>query len=57
MAVMINRLISTSLAAKDSIEEHWKSVVMMDQCQSTAKVEVTLVQRYFNQQRISNDSA
>ena len=37
IVVMINRLISTSLAAKDSIKEHWKSVVMVDQCQSTAK--------------------
>ena len=37
IAVMRNRLISTSIAAKDSRKEHWKSVVMVDQCQSTAK--------------------
>ena len=37
IVVMINRLIGTSLAAKDSIKEHWKGVVMVDQCQSTAK--------------------
>ena len=35
--VMINRLTSTSLAAKDSIKEHSKSVAMVDQCQSIAK--------------------
>ena len=37
IVVMINRLMRTSLAAKDSIKEYWKSVVMVDQCQSTAK--------------------
>ena len=36
IVVMINRLTSTSLAAKDSIKEHWKTVAM-DQCQSIAK--------------------
>ena len=36
IVVMINRLTSTSLAAKDSIKEHWKTVVM-DQCQSIEK--------------------
>ena len=35
--VMINRILSTSFAAKDSTKEHWKSVVMVDQCQNTAK--------------------
>ena len=35
--VMINRLKGTSLAAKDPIKEHWKSVAMVDQCQSIAK--------------------
>ena len=29
---MINRLTSTSLAAKDSIKELWKSVAMVNQC-------------------------
>ena len=37
IVVMINRLTSTSLAAKDSIKEHWKSVAMVDQCQKIAK--------------------
>ena len=37
IVVMINRLTSTSLAAKDSTKEHWKSVAMVDQCQSIAK--------------------
>ena len=36
IVVMINRLTSTSLAAKDSIKEHWKTVEM-DQCQSIEK--------------------
>ena len=35
--VMIKRLTSTSLAAKDSIKEHWKSVAMVVQWQSIAK--------------------
>ena len=35
--VMISVLTSTSLAAKASIEEHWKSVAMVDQCQNIAK--------------------
>ena len=35
--VLINRLTSTSLAVKDSIKEHWKSVALVDQCQSIAK--------------------
>ena len=35
--VMIKRLTSKSLAANDSIKEHWKSVAMVDQCQSIAK--------------------
>ena len=34
---MINRLTSTSFAAKDSIKEHWKTVVTVDQCRSIAK--------------------
>ena len=34
---MINRLTSTSLAAKDSIKEYWKSVAMVDQCQYISK--------------------
>ena len=37
IVVMIHRLTSTSLAAKDSTKEHWKSVAMVDQCQSIAK--------------------
>ena len=37
IVVMINRLTSTSLAAKDSIKEHWKSVAMVDQWQVIAK--------------------
>ena len=37
IVVMINRLTSTSLAAKDSTKEHCKSVAMVDQCQSIAK--------------------
>ena len=35
--VMISVLTSTSLAAKDSIKEHWKSVAMVVQWQSIAK--------------------
>ena len=35
--VMISILISTSLAAKDSIKEHSKTVAMVDQCQNNAK--------------------
>ena len=31
------RLTSTSLAAKDSIKEHWTTVAMVDHCQSIAK--------------------
>ena len=37
IVVMIHRLTSTSLAAKDSTKEHWKSVAMVDRCQSIAK--------------------
>ena len=37
IVVMINILTSTSLAAKDSKKEHWKTVAMVDQCQSIAK--------------------
>ena len=37
IVVMIGILTSTSLAAKDSIKEQWKTVAMVDQCQSTAK--------------------
>ena len=37
IVVMISILISTSLAAKDSIKDHWKTVAMVDQCQSIAK--------------------
>ena len=36
IVVMINRLTSTSLAAKDSLKEHCKSVAIVDQCQSIA---------------------
>ena len=34
--IMLNRLTSTSLAAKDSKKEHWKTLAM-DYCQSIAK--------------------
>ena len=37
IVVMISVLTSTSLAAKDSIKEHWKSVAMVVQWQSIAK--------------------
>ena len=37
IVVMISVLTSTSLAAKASIKEHWKSVAMVDQCQNIAK--------------------
>ena len=37
IVVMINRLTSTSLAAKDPIKEHWKSVAVVDQCQNIVK--------------------
>ena len=37
IVVMISILTSTSLAATDSIKEHWKSVAMVDQWQSIAK--------------------
>ena len=37
IVVMISILTSTSLAAKDSTKEHWKIVVMVDQCQNIAK--------------------
>ena len=37
IVVIISILISTSLAAKDSKKEHWKTVAMVDQCQSIAK--------------------
>ena len=37
IVIMINKLTSTSLAAIVTIKEHWKSVAMMDQCQSIAK--------------------
>ena len=37
IVVIISALTSTSSAAKDSIKEHWKIVVMVDQFQSTAK--------------------
>ena len=48
---MINRLTSTSLAAKDSTKEHWKTLAM-DQCQSIEKlleesVNVTSTNREF----------
>ena len=39
IVVMINRPTITSLAAKHSIKEHWKTVAMVDQCQSIAKCE------------------
>ena len=32
IVVIIIILLSKSLAAKDSIEEHWKTVAMVDQC-------------------------
>ena len=35
--VMISKLTNTSLAAKDSIKEHWKIVVNVDQGQNIAK--------------------
>ena len=47
VAVLINRLTSTSLALKDSIKEHWKTVAMVDQCQRIAsswKRQSTLIQ-------------
>ena len=34
---MISILTSTSLAAEDSIKEHYKTLAMVDQCQSIAK--------------------
>ena len=37
IVVTISILISTSLAAKDSTKEHWKTVTMVDRCQSIAK--------------------
>ena len=37
IVVMVKRLTSTNLAAKDPIKEHWKSVAMVDHCQSIAK--------------------
>ena len=37
IVVMISILISTSLAAKDSTKEHWKTVAMVDQYQNIAK--------------------
>ena len=37
VVVMISIPTSTSLAAKDSIKEHWKTVAMVDQCQNIAK--------------------
>ena len=37
IVVMINRLTSTSLVAKDSLKELWKNVAMVDQCRSIAK--------------------
>ena len=37
IVVLITILTNTSLATKVSIKEHWKTVAMMDQCQSIAK--------------------
>ena len=37
IVVMMSILISTSLAAKDSTKEHWKTVAMVEQCESIAK--------------------
>ena len=37
IVLKIKRLTSTNLAAKDSIEEHWKSVATVDQGESIAK--------------------
>ena len=38
IVVLIRILISTSLAAKDSTKEHWKTVEMVDQCQVSQSV-------------------
>ena len=46
--VMINRLTSTSLGAKDSIKEHWKGVSMVDLFEVSQSVRRGS-QRYFNQ--------
>ena len=56
IVVMINRLTSTSLAAKDSIKKHWKSMATVDQCQSIAKTwkrQSTLFQPIEDFQRFS----
>ena len=37
IVVMISILLSTILAAKDSTKEHWKTVAMVDQCQTIEK--------------------
>ena len=37
IVVIMIRLTSTSLAANDSKKEHWKTVAIVDQCQSFAK--------------------
>ena len=37
IAVLINRLTSTSLETKDSIKDNWKTVAMVDQCENIAK--------------------
>ena len=55
IVVMINRLTSTSLAAKDSIKEHWKTVAM-DHCQSiekSKKKQSTLLQPIEDLERFS----
>ena len=49
IVVTISRLTDTSVAAKDSIKEHWKTVAM-EQCQGIARC-------WHTQPRISNDSA
>ena len=37
IVVMISKPTNTSLAAEDPIKEHWKVVVMVDQCQNITK--------------------
>ena len=43
IVVMISILISTGLAAKNSIKEHWKIMAMVDQCQNIAKCWMNLL--------------
>ena len=56
IVVMMSVLKSTSLAAKDSIKEHWKSVAMVGQLQSIAKLwkkQSTLLQPIEDLERFS----